>query len=303
MEGTRWGIHVSMSGDILSGDLLKYAKTGMKCVQFFFGSPKSLSRKKLSDNETAKCLAIVREYNLSLNTHFPYTFNMCDPELNMAPLQTEIKRVSAIGGRVILHTGSCTSACCSNRDLKKATPVKKTTWNQDWRKGADILIQHLSGLDYPEGMDYPLLLEPPAGEGKKLGWNIEQLKYIFERCPRQVGFCLDTCHAFAAGLCEFKTSDQVETLFDELKDALGDLKRFKLIHFNDSEDPFGCMKDKHAALKEGHIWSSPDALEGIMMLWIMAMVNDIAIVSEVGSEKDIEVMRELDIETKNANTE
>lgn len=293
MATARWGIHASSDETLLSQFLLKYAKGGMKCLQIFFGSPQSLTRKNLSEQETQACLKVVKDYDLSLNTHFPYTFNMCNPDLNMAPLQTEIRRVAAIGGRVVLHTGSCTSACCSNRDLNKATLAVKTTWAQDWREGADVLIKHLESLEYPNNVDYPLLLEPPAGEGKKLGWNLEQLKYIFDRCPKQVGFCLDTCHSFAAGLCSYKTGDEVMTFFDQLEAALGDMKRFKLIHLNDSEDPFGSMKDRHAILRQGHIWSKLMSMDGLVMLWLLASQHDINIVSECGTLDDIEVMREI----------
>lgn len=290
MNSVRWGVHSDM-GTPSSPALEEYLRSGMRCIQVFFGSPKSLSRGKLSESETKACLKLITENKVSFNSHFPYVFNMCDENLSMAPLQAEINRVAAIGGRVVLHTGSCTFACCSNRDLQKATQAKKATWNQDWRMGADTLIRHLSGLEYPENVDCPLLLEPPAGEGKKLGWCLEQVKYIFERCPRQVGLCLDTCHAFAAGLCEFKTMEQIDVLFEGLRDALGDLRRFKLIHLNDSEDPFGSMKDRHAILREGHIWSNQENGEGLIYLWLMAGQHDIAMVSECGTERDIEVMK------------
>jgi len=303
MANVRWGVHFSAEGGTLSQLLTSFINTGMKCIQIFFGSPQSLERKRLSDDEAGKCRALIADNNLSFNTHFPYAYNMCNPTLSMGPLQAEISRVSALGGRVILHTGSCTSACCANRDLPRATPVKKQTWETDWREGADILIAHLNKLKFSDQVDYPLLLEPPAGEGKKLGWHIDQLRYIFERCPRQVGFCLDTCHAFAAGLCRFQTMDQVIELFDRLKVALVDMNRFKLIHLNDSVDPYLSMKDHHAPLKQGTIWSNPEHEEGLIGLFLMAGEYGVDIVSECGTKQDIKVMSEVVTTIRNADND
>lgn len=293
MAHVRWGVHTSIDGKSMETLLTSYCQTGMKCLQIFFGSPKSLERKRLTENEVVKCKALVKDNNLSLNTHFPYVFNMCNPSISMGPLQAEISRVSAIGGRVILHTGSCTSSCCANRDLKSATPVKKETWETNWKEGADILIGHLNKLKFTDEVKFPLLLEPPAGEGKKLGWHIDQLQYIFERCPKQVGFCLDTCHAFAAGLSRFQTMDQVIELFDRLKIALVDIDRFRLIHLNDSKDPFLSMKDNHASLKQGTIWSNPETEEGLIAVFLMAGEYNIDIVSEQGEQQDIDVMKSI----------
>ena len=290
MSDIRWGVHTSIEGRSMPTVLTQFAQTGMKCLQIFFGSAKSLERKRLTDEDSAICLKIVKDNNLALVTHFPYTFNMCDPKLNMGPLQAEISRVEAIGGRVVLHTGSCTAACCTNKVAKTASVVVKQTWEADWKKGADVLISHLNKLKFSGAVEYPLLLEPPAGEGNKLGWQLDQLQYIFERCPKQVGYCMDTCHTFAAGVCNFATMDNVLKFFDDVAVALVDRKRFRLIHLNDSKDPFSSMKDHHEVLKKGHIWSDPNHEEGLIGLFLMAREFGIDIVSEVGSDEDIKVM-------------
>ena len=107
-----------------------------------------------------------------------------------------------------------------------------------------------------------------------------------------IGFCLDTCHAFAAGACRFDSVKAVDIYFEELNLAFG-LKRLKLIHLNDSMDKFGDMKDNHAPLTQGNIWSDPDCVEGLIRLWELAKEHEIDIVSEVGSEVDVEVMKML----------
>jgi deoxyribonuclease-4 len=289
---------VSESSTKLIKFLREYEKTGQKCVQIFFGDAKSLNRRKLTKDDEDECRAFIKEKNIAFVTHFPYSFNMCNAELNMGPLQAELKRVGSIGGRVVLHTGSCTFSSYENRKVKNAGVAVREAWKKDWQKGADILIEHLRGLDYEGLSEYPLLLEPPAGEGKKLGWTFEQLKYIFARVPVQVGFCLDTCHAFAAGMCRFDTTESITELMENLHASLGKIERFKLIHLNDSQDEFGAMKDRHEILQQGKIWQDEKNREGLLALWATAHAYGVDVVSEVGTLDDAKVMEGLDEQLK-----
>ena len=58
-----------------------------------------------------------------------------------------------------------------------------------------------------------------------------------------VGFCLDTCHAFAGG----------EALVDVVERALAITGRIDLVHCNDSRDAFDSGADRHANLGAGSI--------------------------------------------------
>ena len=64
-----------------------------------------------------------------------------------------------------------------------------------------------------------------------------------------MGVCLDTCHVWDAGYDIANHLDEVLTEFDTV---IG-LKRLKAIHLNDSLNPLGAHKDRHARLGEGHI--------------------------------------------------
>jgi deoxyribonuclease-4 len=59
----------------------------------------------------------------------------------------------------------------------------------------------------------------------------------------EVGFCLDTCHAFSAG-------EELDTVVDRLKAITG---RIDLVHGNNSRDEFGSGRDRHAPLESGTI--------------------------------------------------
>ena len=64
-----------------------------------------------------------------------------------------------------------------------------------------------------------------------------------------MGVCLDTCHVFDAGYDIVNDLDGVLETFDRI---IG-LDRLRAIHLNDSLNPLGSHKDRHAKIGEGHI--------------------------------------------------
>jgi len=98
-----------------------------------------------------------------------------------------------------------------------------------------------------------VLLENTAGQGSCLGHRLEHLAAIRERvkAPRRVGFCLDTCHAFAAGYALHETAGWDDFLADVERllgwEALG------AFHLNDSVKPFASRRDRHAHIGQGEI--------------------------------------------------
>ena len=68
----------------------------------------------------------------------------------------------------------------------------------------------------------------------------------------QVGFCLDTCHAWAGGI---ELGDAVE----RVRAITG---RIDLVHANDSRDAFDSGADRHTNFGEGKV--DPDAFVGVI---------------------------------------
>lgn len=64
-----------------------------------------------------------------------------------------------------------------------------------------------------------------------------------------MGVCLDTCHVSDAGYDIVNDLDGVLTEFDRI---IG-LSRLRAVHLNDSMNPCGSRKDRHARLGEGTI--------------------------------------------------
>ena len=96
-----------------------------------------------------------------------------------------------------------------------------------------------------------VLLETMAGKGTEVGRSFEELRAILDRVElkEKMGVCLDTCHVWDGGYDIVNHLDEVLEEFD----AVIGLNYLKAIHSNDSLNPLGAHKDRHARLGEGHI--------------------------------------------------
>ncbi len=94
-------------------------------------------------------------------------------------------------------------------------------------------------------------LETMAGKGSEVGGRFEELREIIDRVElsSHLGVCLDTCHVWDGGYDIANHLDEVLTEFDRV---IG-LNRLRAIHLNDSLNPLGAHKDRHARIGEGHI--------------------------------------------------
>ena len=90
-----------------------------------------------------------------------------------------------------------------------------------------------------------------CGKGSEVGGRFEELKEILDRVElkEKMGVCLDTCHVWDGGYDIVHDLDGVLSEFDRV---VG-LSRLKAIHLNDSQNPLGARKDRHARIGEGHI--------------------------------------------------
>lgn len=90
-----------------------------------------------------------------------------------------------------------------------------------------------------------------AGKGSEVGRRFEELRAILDRVEQSdhLGVCLDTCHVWDGGYDIVNDLDGVLTQFDK---TVG-LSRLRAVHINDSMNPLGAHKDRHAKIGEGHI--------------------------------------------------
>jgi deoxyribonuclease-4 len=122
------------------------------------------------------------------------------------------------------------------------------------------------------GFGVPILLENTAGGDNAMARNWDMLARLWDRIGEfGVGFCLDTCHAFAAG----------EDLADVVARTMAITGRIDLIHLNNSRDEFGSARDRHANVRSGTI--DPEVL-----VEVLATADAPAAVVETPSEGQAE---------------
>jgi deoxyribonuclease-4 len=98
-----------------------------------------------------------------------------------------------------------------------------------------------------------ILVENTAGQGSCVGHRFEHLAQIQDRirAPERVGFCLDTCHLFAAGY-DIRSESGYRRTMREFGKLVG-LDRIRAFHVNDSKAELGRRVDRHAHIGKGFI--------------------------------------------------
>jgi len=99
----------------------------------------------------------------------------------------------------------------------------------------------------------PLQLENTAGAGGTLGRSFDELAALLDAAggDGRLGLCLDSCHLLASGY-DIRTAPGLRDALDEC-DRLVGLDRLGSLHINDSAQPLGSNRDRHANLGDGEL--------------------------------------------------
>src|SRR5204863_7876006 len=104
-------------------------------------------------------------------------------------------------------------------------------------------------------------LENTCGAGSTIGGPFPELAelrgLIIDRTgeDQRIAFCIDTCHAHAAGY-DLSTRAGAAAAIEELGSTCG-LKNVRALHLNDSKGAAGSHLDRHAHIGEGTIGGRP----------------------------------------------
>jgi deoxyribonuclease-4 len=226
------GAHLSTSGGV---DLAvaKAQEIGANCLQVFSGSPRMWRRTPLEKIDTKKIWAKQAETGVTpIFTHALYLVNLASDKPELVQVSTEslkhdLRFDSWIkGSGVVVHLGSHQGRGFEASKNQIVTEIKK------------ILA------DTPE--DSTFLIENSAGQSGKIASDLTEVRWLLDQVnsPR-LGWCFDTCHGFAAG----NDLSTVGNTFTEL-----DLwSTLRVIHLNDSRDPFASGRDRHENIGDGTI--------------------------------------------------
>ena len=230
------GCHLSSSKGFLSMAETA-AKINGNTFQFFTRNPRGGKAKALDQEDVDAYLKRAKELGIGpIVAHAPYTLNACGAEervreFALETMADDLSRMEHLPGNYYnFHPGS---------HVKQGSET-----------GIRLIADTLNTVLKP-GQRTTVLLETMAGKGSEVGGRFEELREILDRVelPDQMGVCLDTCHVWDAGYDIAGHLDEVLTEFDRV---IG-LHRLKAIHLNDSRNPLGARKDRHAKIGEGFI--------------------------------------------------
>ena len=210
---------------------------GADTFQFFTRNPRGSKAKDLDPADAAALVELMRKHRFApIVAHAPYTLNLCSAEaanreFARATMADDLGRMEYVPGQYYnFHPGSHVG--------------------QGMEAGISYIAEGLNAILKPE-QTTTVLLETMAGKGSEVGGRFEELREIIDRVrlSDHVGVCLDTCHVSDGGYDIIRDLDGVLTEFDRV---IG-LRRLKAVHLNDSKNPTGARKDRHACIGEGCI--------------------------------------------------
>jgi deoxyribonuclease IV len=233
------GAHLSIAGGydqaIVKGDQI-----GCTAIQIFTQSNRQWAIKAINQKQVSRFKEALKTSSCSIVvSHASYLINICSPDpaihqKSTQALQEELNRCSALGiPYLVLHPGTATNSSLE-QSLQRASQTLTTVLKED--RGSTMI-----------------LLENSAGQGASVGKTFEELAAIANHVEQQsrIGFCFDTCHAFAAGY-NFATLNQYEQMWNHFNALIG-LERLKAFHCNDSAKELGSRVDRHAHIGQGKI--------------------------------------------------
>ena len=243
--GLTIGCHLSTSkGYTAMGEAAR--SIGATTFAFFTRNPRGGNAKPLDLDDVAGLQRILDADGFGrLVAHAPYTYNPCSSkerarEFALEAMAEDLQRMEALPGQFYnFHPGAHVG--------------------QGAEAGIELIADALASVMF-EGQRTCVLLETMAGKGTEVGRSFEELAAIIAGVgarapqlagPETLGVCLDTCHVHDAG---YDIVHDLDGVLDEFDRVVG-LERLHAVHINDSKNPCGAHKDRHARIGEGYIGS------------------------------------------------
>lgn len=217
----RIGAHVD-PGDPLA----EAAARGADLVQFFLSDPQGWHAPDPRADADELATSAVDRY-----VHAPYVINVATLNNRIRVPSRKLLTSHATAARqvgakaLIVHGGHV------NKGDDLASGI------DNWRKTFEYAARE-------GGFATPVLIENTAGGDNACARRFDALARLWEAVgPFGAGFCLDTCHAHAAG-------EELLTVVERVKAITG---RIDLVHANNSKDSFASGRDRHDNMESGTI--------------------------------------------------
>lgn len=214
---------------------LTAVKIGANTLQFFTRNPRGSKAKELDQKDIAAFRLLMNEHHFGkILAHAPYTLNPASSnghtrEFALETLRDDLIRMESLPGNYYnFHPGSHVGSGVQTR--------------------IDLISDALNQILFPNQSTI-VLLETMAGKGSEIGGSFQELRRIIDGVELQekLGICLDTCHVSDGG---YDIAGRLDQVLEEFDHVIG-LSRLKAVHLNDSLNPLGSHKDRHANIGKG----------------------------------------------------
>lgn len=240
MSKIKLGCHVGMAGkEMFLASAKEAASYGANVFMLYTGAPQNTRRKDISELNIEAGWEYARQHGIEeIVVHAPYIINLANTvkpetyELAVEFLEKEIIRTAAMRSRImVLHPGSHVNAGVE--------------------AGIAQVIKGLNTVLNQNDDDVYIALETMAGKGSEVGRTFEELKAIYDGVDKKdrLRVCFDTCHVNDAG---YDIVNHYDEVFEEFDKVIG-LNQIAVFHINDSMNPLGAHKDRHANIDKGSI--------------------------------------------------
>ncbi len=201
-------------------------------VQIFLGDPQSYKGPEVRFEGGAPALReAATAAGVDIYVHAPYIINVATTNNRIRIpsrklLQQHMDAAAEIGAKgLVVHGGHVNKA------------DDPSVGFDNWRKAIEAT-----------DLKIPLLIENTAGGDNAMARRLDRIAGVWEAISaaegsEHVGFCLDTCHAWAGGI---ELGDAV----DRIRAITG---RIDLVHANDSRDDFDSGADRHTNFGHGRL--------------------------------------------------
>ncbi len=210
---------------------------GANTFAFFTRNPRGGKAKEINEKDMEGLGKILSENSFGkLVAHAPYTLNPCSDkestrEFAYLAMREDLERMEYLPGNYYnFHPGSHVG--------------------QGPERGIELISELLNHI-LTEEQTTTVLLETMSGKGSEVGSSFEELAEIIRRVELKdkLGVCLDTCHVSDAG---YDIINDLDGVLAELDRIIG-LDKLKALHINDSKNPMGAGKDRHACVGDGYL--------------------------------------------------
>lgn len=240
MSKIKLGCHVGMAGkEMFLASAKEAASYGANVFMLYTGAPQNTRRKDISELNIEAGWEYARQHGIEeIVVHAPYIINLANTvkpetyELAVEFLEKEIIRTAAMRSSImVLHPGSHVNAGVE--------------------AGIAQVIKGLNTVLNQNDDDVYIALETMAGKGNEVGRTFEELKAIYDGVDKKdrLRVCFDTCHVNDAG---YDIVNHYDEVFEEFDKVIG-LDQIAVFHINDSMNPLGAHKDRHANIDKGSI--------------------------------------------------